>query len=63
MRQLTFLEVGLEERRLVVLDLPVLHRRAAQRVVQLHRLDGRRPRLILKWGTDISPLISTFEQP
>ena len=63
MRQLTFLEVGLEERRLVVLDLPVLHRRARQRVVQLNRLDGRRPRLILKWGTDISPLISTFEQP
>ncbi len=45
---LTFsLEVALEERGLVLLHLPVLDGRPSQRVVQLHRLDGRSPGLVL----------------
>ena len=43
----TFFEVGEEERRLVILHLTMLDGLPAERVVQLHGLDGRRAPLVL----------------
>ncbi len=47
-RKVTFSEVTLKERRLVILDLSVLHGNPAQRVVELDRLDGGGAGLVLR---------------